>query len=110
MQGGWKSPPLDGYANKHWNGLIRDFYTPRVECYIEQMKRDLSATEGGSLRGRSLQHPPASPLNMTNITVCAVGAEMDFTQDTATKYSEVPTTDKTLSLSTALHAKWSKFL
>ena len=36
-----KLPSLDNYANKHWNGLIRDFYARRVQCYINQIAVDL---------------------------------------------------------------------
>ena len=24
-------------ANKHWNGLIGDFYKARVQCYVDQV-------------------------------------------------------------------------
>jgi len=34
-------PILDNYANKHWNGLIRDFYAKRVLCYVDQFNVDL---------------------------------------------------------------------
>jgi len=36
-------PILDDYANKHWNGLIRDFYAKRVQCFVEQARIDLPA-------------------------------------------------------------------
>ena len=32
-------------ANKHWNGLIRDFYSKRVQCYVDQISIDLPATK-----------------------------------------------------------------
>ena len=35
-------PPLD--ANKHWNGLVRDFYAKRVGCYISQAAIDIPLT------------------------------------------------------------------
>ena len=31
-------------ANKHWNGLIRDFYAKRVGCYIVQASIDIPLT------------------------------------------------------------------
>lgn len=31
-------------ANKHWNGLVRDFYAKRVQCYIDQVAIDVPAT------------------------------------------------------------------
>ena len=36
-------PVLDDYANKHWNGLVRDFYAKRVECYVNQAALDVPA-------------------------------------------------------------------
>jgi alpha-N-acetylglucosaminidase len=90
-----KGPPLDGYANKHWNGLIRDFYRERVQCYVDQIAVDL---------------PAKSTLNTPNLTKCAVEAEMAFTQSTATKYSETPTSSKTLALSQALLKKYASYL
>jgi len=36
-------PGLDTYANKHWNGLIRDFYRKRVMCYTNRIAIDLPA-------------------------------------------------------------------
>ena len=90
-----KGPPLDGYANKHWNGLVRDFYGERVKCYVAQVGLDLGSSH---------------PLNTTNITRCAVKAEMAFTQTTATKYAEKPTPTKTLPLSKALLAKYQRYL
>lgn len=38
-------PILDNYANKHWNGLIRDFYAKRVQCYVNQVIVDLPASK-----------------------------------------------------------------
>eukprot|EP01052_Picozoa_sp_SAG31_P058857 SAG31_NODE_18217_length_643_cov_1.044118_1_plen_89_part_00 len=81
--------------HRHWNGLIRDFYKPRVQCYVDQVSLDLGAE--------------ARDLNMDNITRCAVLKEMDFTQSSQ-EYSVVPTTDKTLALSRSLIAKYSKYL
>ena len=40
-----KLPVLDNYANKHWNGLIRDFYAKRVQCYVDQFTIDLPVTK-----------------------------------------------------------------
>jgi len=37
-------PILDNYANKHWNGLIRDFYARRVQCYVNQVNVDIPNT------------------------------------------------------------------
>jgi hypothetical protein len=31
-------PILDNYANKHWNGLVREFYAKRVQCYVDQLQ------------------------------------------------------------------------
>jgi hypothetical protein len=62
-------------ANKHWNGLIRDFYKPRVQCYVDQVHIDLD----------NLLSDPESPLNTTNLTTCATKAELAFTQGTTTK-------------------------
>ena len=62
-------------ANKHWNGLIRDFYKPRVQCYVDQVHIDL---------GHAL-FDPESPLNTANLTECAIKAELTFTQGTETK-------------------------
>lgn len=89
-----KLPVLDNYANKHWNGLIRDFYAKRVQCYVDQFMVDL----------------PASKMNESNLTKCVTTAELDFTQDTVTKYDSVPTREKTLVLSAALIAKYAKYL
>jgi hypothetical protein len=89
-----KGPPLDGYANKHWNGLIRDFYAKRVQCYVDQVSVDL----------------PSKAVNSANLTECGVKAEMAFTQGTATSYSEVPTPSKTVALSHTLLKKYQKYL
>ena len=59
-----KLPFLDSYANKHWNGLVRDFYAPRVQCFLDQAAADF----GGSL-------------NMANLTSCVVHRELAFTQE-----------------------------
>ena len=48
-------------------------------------------------------------MNTGNLTKCVTTAEMDFTQGTTEQYLEVPTTDKTLSLSATLIAKYGKF-
>ena len=48
-------------------------------------------------------------LNGVNLTKCVTTAELDFTQDTSTKYLEEPTTAKTLSLSEVLLKKYAKF-
>ena len=37
-----KLPILDNYANKHWNGLVRDFYAKRVLCYVHQINIDMA--------------------------------------------------------------------
>jgi hypothetical protein len=96
-----KGPPLDGYANKHWNGLIRDFYAKRVQCYVDQAGRDLPPVAPAA------QGP--SPFNATNVTRCAVLAELSFTQGTETKYLEAPTSSQTLSLSKTLLTKYAKY-
>ena len=88
-----KAPPLDGYANKHWNGLIRDFYAKRVQCYVDQVSIDL----------------PGSPMNKANMTRCALQAVMAFTQGTKTTYAEAPTSSKTLSLSATLLKKYETY-
>lgn len=36
--------PLDGYANKHWNGLVKDFFAKRVQCYVDQIDSEPNAT------------------------------------------------------------------
>jgi len=46
-------PVLNDYANKHWNGLVQDFYAQRVQCYLNQVVVDLPDT------------PPPSPANST---------------------------------------------
>ena len=89
-----KSPPLDGYANKHWNGLVRDFYAMRVQCYVDQVSIDL----------------PANKFNQANMTTCAIKAEMSFTQGTKTTYAVAPTDSLTVDLSTKLLAKYTKLL
>ena len=38
-------PPLDSYASKHWNGLVRDFYAPRLQCYVAQMLADFPSSK-----------------------------------------------------------------
>lgn len=99
-----KPPPLDGYANKHWNGLVRDFYAPRVRCYVDQAAVDLSVDE-------SSDESSAPVFNQSNVTRCAIKAEMAFTQShTATVYSSDPTPSKTLALSKALLHKYAKYL
>lgn len=62
-------------ANKHWNGLIRDFYKPRVQCYVSQVHIDLDHSFSD----------PESALNTANLTACATKAELAFTQGTTTK-------------------------
>ena len=93
-------PPLDGYANKHWNGLVGDFYKPRVQCYVDQISIDMSGTD------------PEPTIDTANLTKCAVEAELTFTQGTGTlagkKYSEVPTPGQTLTMSKALLEKYAK--
>ena len=37
-------PTLNDYANKHWNGMVRDFYAKRVQCYLNQVVKDLPDT------------------------------------------------------------------
>eukprot|EP00656_Telonema_subtile_P011229 TRINITY_DN15534_c0_g1_i1.p1 TRINITY_DN15534_c0_g1~~TRINITY_DN15534_c0_g1_i1.p1 ORF type:complete len:866 (+),score=187.31 TRINITY_DN15534_c0_g1_i1:142-2739(+) len=179
-----KFPVLDNYANKHWNGLIRDFYAKRVLCYVSQVAIDLPSTppapapcqiDGehkgfylkdypGSLGSGGVRPPAVWPyntsdlaaaqawcckhadcggvthqdgrfevragsslirdqpdvssfpragqiaLNTTNITKCAVTAEMDFTQDVKTVYAQHPTNNLTLSLSSALLQKYGKYV
>jgi alpha-N-acetylglucosaminidase len=90
-----KFPTLDNYANKHWNGLVRDFYAKRVQCFVNQVTVDLTTT---------------ATLNTTNITKCAVTAELDFTQDTTTKYAEVAASDQTLSISLSLVSRYGAYL
>ena len=90
-----KFPSLDNYANKHWNGLVRDFYAKRVECYVNQVTLELTT---------------ANSLNTTNITHCAVKAELDFTQDITTKYAEVAASGQTLSMSFSLMSRYSKYV
>lgn len=51
-------------ANKHWNGLVGDFYKPRVQCYVDQISIDMSGTD------------PEPPINTANLTKCAVMAEL----------------------------------
>lgn len=36
-------PIADSYANKHWNGLIRDFFAKRVQCLVDQAMIDIPA-------------------------------------------------------------------
>ncbi len=188
-----KLPVLDDYANKHWNGLVRDFYAKRVQCYIDQAAIDMPlpspppppgpnhckiealvpgsylSNYPSSLPGCDGVHPPktwpydtsslsaakawcckhedcggvthqngryevrhgGSPihdpatnlegswpkagaagggaLNHVNLTKCVTTAELDFTQGTATSYLEEPTTEKTLSLSSKLIAKYATY-
>lgn len=178
-----KLPVLDNYANKHWNGLIRDFYAARVQCYVDQFTvdlpphppspsqcqighevpstylhnypkslgsggihppsvwpyntSDLSAAEkwccahsdcGGithqngryevraisslSPDGTASSYPRegAAPLNQVNLTRCVVTRELEFTQGTGSDYLQLPTMDKTLSLSDALIKKYSPYI
>jgi hypothetical protein len=51
-------PVLDNYANKHWSGLVRDFYAPRVQCYVTQAMVDIPATtpENSTCKIGSLVH------------------------------------------------------
>ena len=95
-------PPLDGYANKHWNGLIRDFYAKRVRCYVDQIALDLPATIPSPI-------PETSPFNSTNMTKCAILAELAFTQGTKTKYAVKPTSSNTLELSQKLLSKYASY-
>ena len=94
-----KLPVLDNYANKHWNGLIRDFYAKRVQCYIDQIVVDMRDIE-----------PLASTLDATNLTKCVVTAEMDFTQATDGGYATQATTANTLPLSAKLVAKYRQYI
>ena len=59
-----------------------------------------------------LSPPPPRSLHVhtaLRLARCVTTAELDFTQGTATKYLEQPTTAKTLVLSSALIAKYAKF-
>ena len=89
-------------ANKHWNGLVRDFYQQRVQCFVDQASIDLPASAPTTL-------PEHSPFDGVNMTKCAVMAELAFTQGTETTYAETPTSSKTLSMSKALLAKYAKY-
>ena len=82
-------------ANKHWNGLIRDFYKPRVQCYVDQASLDLGTMEG--------------EFNGANMTQCAVMAELAFTQGTETVYAETPTSDRTIVMSKMLLEKYAQY-
>ena len=70
-----KLPILDNYANKHWNGLVRDFYAARVQCYVAQMQRDLPASKpppsqcsfGTELSKSYLSNYPASLVSRTTL-------------------------------------------
>ena len=90
-------PTLDSYANKHWNGLIRDFYTKRIECYVHQIDNDL------------VSGPDHPTMNITNLTSCVVKAEYIFTQQTGTNYAAEATPSKTLGLSAELIAKYQSY-
>ena len=82
------------YANKHWNGLVGDFYKARVQCYVDQVK---------------LMKADAESFDTAKMTECAIKAELAFTQGTDKQYSEVPTADKTLPMSKMLLDKYKKY-
>ena len=87
---------------------MRDFYAPRVRCYVDQAAVDLSVDE-------SPDDSSAPAFNQSNVTRCAIKAEMAFTQShmtqhTATVYSSDPTPSKTLALSKTLLKKYAKYL
>jgi hypothetical protein len=48
-------------------------------------------------------------MNKTNLTRCVVLAELDFTQDSLTRFVEVPTQSKTLSISSRLIEQYSRY-
>ena len=66
-------------ANKHWNGLVRDFYAARVQCYVAQMQRDLPASKpppsqcsfGTELSKSYLANYPASLVSKPNNAMAA---------------------------------------
>lgn len=91
-------PRLDTYANKHWNGLVKDFYTPRHQCYLDQ----LHAASGSGSTG-------AVAIDQKNLTKCVVTAELAFTLDTAKVYPTKPSGD-TVAVSTRLAAKYTGFI
>ena len=76
-------PNGDADANKHWNGLVRDFYAKRVQCYVAQMQRDLPASKpppsqcsfGTELSKSYLANYPASLVSRTTLLVSATANE-----------------------------------
>lgn len=175
-------PVLDNYANKHWNGLIRDFYAARVQCYVDQFMVDMPDKEPNASECEFGQETPSTYLhnypkslvpngeqppttwpyntsslvaakewccahsdcggvtyqnaryevrafsalipdnrassyqragpvfNQANLTKCVVTKELEFTQGSGSSYLEVPTTNKTLSLSAALISKYQQYI
>jgi hypothetical protein len=71
---------------------------------VSQVSINLGNAAGGS------GFDPESPIDTANMTECAVKAELAFTQGTETKYSEIPTAEKTLTLSKSLLEKYSKYI
>ena len=66
----------EDYAPKHWSGLVRDYYAPRVEVYRDQALRD---------------HP--APLNETALGFALAELSYDWTTAEDPPYPTEPTGD-----------------